>query len=163
MLLGIVFGIIMGVGLTLLAKQFYSGADGKRIKELEELNAQYQQQVDGHFTKSSVLLKGLTEQYRELYRHMAAGAGELCSDEAKSKQLELAELTLLSQSSFIAEDIGEAPEIDTMPMGNEHVQEATLESSERKEISDEDDMPLAGEVEISPGMAEELKNQAAKS
>jgi len=51
--------------------------------ELAETRAEladYRDQVAGHFTKTSDLLRTLTLQYRSVYEHLAEGARALCPD-----------------------------------------------------------------------------------
>lgn len=169
MLLGLVLGLLLGVIFAVVAKQILPNGDAKRIKELEEEHEKYRQQVDGHFTKTSVLFKGMAEQYREVYKHMAQGAGELCSDEAKASQLDLADLALLSQPDFTNNDDSEAFIEARIEDGVDTVSESTAQTVPQQEMQDngyeldeDDDMALAGEVEMSPEMVEQFKNKTAK-
>ncbi|MBW2448508.1 MAG: DUF1043 family protein [Deltaproteobacteria bacterium] len=48
--------------------------------EVTESLAGYQQEVVGHFSQTSDLLKEMTLQYRNIYEHLAQGAETLCPD-----------------------------------------------------------------------------------
>lgn len=48
--------------------------------EVAESLAGYQQEVVGHFSQTSELLKEMTLQYRNIYEHLAQGAEALCPD-----------------------------------------------------------------------------------
>jgi len=51
----------------------------KTRAELDE----YRKSVDRHFIKTSQLFNRLTDNYREIYEHLAVGAQDLCSQTAK--------------------------------------------------------------------------------
>jgi len=154
----LLFGIIIGFIVAFLMMQIISRTKGKTavtVKELEEKHEVYRKQVDDHFVNTAVLFKGLTDQYRDVYRHIAEGADELCSDEVKSAQIDLTDTVLLGQK------------VDaTAP--KEEVAELTNDDSERQNVVGEqvsmdknvDDIPLASEVEMSAEMADEIKNKA---
>ena len=80
----VIFIIGLGVG-ALLYKQLKS--DEARVRSLEEqlenLEKEYEtykDNVHSHFNNTATLLNNLTDSYREVYRHMAAGAQALCPD-----------------------------------------------------------------------------------
>jgi uncharacterized membrane-anchored protein YhcB (DUF1043 family) len=56
-------------------------AEEERDEATEQL-ADYQQQVVGHFSETSDLLKAMTLQYRNIYQHLAQGAETLCPEGA---------------------------------------------------------------------------------
>ena len=41
---------------------------------------EYRTRVDDHFRETANLLNAMTEQYRQVYTHMANGAAALCDD-----------------------------------------------------------------------------------
>jgi len=81
-LISFVIGIIVG---AIVYKQLKS--DEAKVKLLEdqlesverELET-YKDNVHSHFNNSAQLLNNLTDSYREVYRHMAAGAQSLCPE-----------------------------------------------------------------------------------
>jgi len=161
LILGIVVGVLIGIGLSFLLKK--GGASASSVKELKAEHEKYRKQVDDHFVNSAVLLKGLTEQYRDVYRHIATGAGELCSEEAKALQVEMEETALLAQpeeGGVVAEQL-EAEVDEKLPEGTDIEPKAEDIANLNKESSS-DDVPLASEVEMSAEIAEEIKNQADK-
>jgi uncharacterized protein len=85
-----VVGLCIG---AVLFKQLFS--DGARVEELEEKlttlqseHDHYKNNVHAHFSDSAQLVNKLTDSYREVYRHLAAGAQSLCP-ESISSQLSL--------------------------------------------------------------------------
>lgn len=82
-------GIIVGV---LIASYMSSGPT--RVKELEsqirnlkERHGEYKDSVSDHFGMTAELIQHMTESYREVYQHLAAGAQDLCSAEVANKLL----------------------------------------------------------------------------
>jgi uncharacterized membrane-anchored protein YhcB (DUF1043 family) len=81
-----------------IARQFKD----KRTLELEEkLEAtrnelsQYQGDVNQHFLKTSLLLTKLTNNYREVYEHLATGAQKLCNNKPGTPKLDLPDTKIL--------------------------------------------------------------------
>ena len=86
--LGTWFGIVVvfalgGAAGYIVARQIKS----QHTRRLEEELAQtkldhsvYRSQVERHFQKSSVLFGKLTDNYREVYEHLASGARTFCKD-----------------------------------------------------------------------------------
>lgn len=149
LMLGVIIGLIVGVAASLLLRKSNDGSS--KIKQLEEKHATYRKQVDDHFVNTAVLFKGLTDQYRDVYRHIASGAGELCSEEAKAIQIDLEETALLAQSSNTkSADVAKAEP------------ESIIKEEMHSELEEnDDDVPLAGEVEMSSDIANEIKNSSA--
>jgi len=152
LLIGMLIGLALGFGLSMLFDYFKGDSSSEEIGQLKEEHAAYRKKVDDHFVNSAVLFKGLTEQYRDVYRHIAGGAGDLCSDEAKALQVDLDEPMLLGKAE-------EKPE--PIQGRNNEVNEASHDV-EASSDDNEDDTPLASEVEVSAEVVEELKKQAAK-
>lgn len=75
----------------------------KRTLELEQqleatqskLN-DYQEDVNRHFLKTSLLFSKLTDNYRDVYEHLATGAQKLCNDKPLISALDLPEANILS-------------------------------------------------------------------
>ena len=81
-LIGFIIGLIAGVISYKLLR-----SDEAKVKSLEEQLEKvqsefesYKDNVHSHFNNSAQLLTTLTESYREVYRHMAAGAQALCPE-----------------------------------------------------------------------------------
>lgn len=53
----------------------------KALADAEASKAEYQQQVAQHFTATAHMLNDLTEKYRDVHHHLAAGADTLCRDD----------------------------------------------------------------------------------
>jgi len=56
------------------------GAAEQERDEASEALGRYQQEVAGHFSQTSDLLKEMTLQYRNIYEHLAQGAEALCPE-----------------------------------------------------------------------------------
>lgn len=75
----------------------------KRTLELEQqleatrtkLN-DYQEDVNRHFLKTSLLFSKLTDNYRDVYEHLATGAQKLCNDKPHISALDLPDTKILS-------------------------------------------------------------------
>ena len=52
-----------------------------RLERAQESRADYEADVAEHFAKTARLLSRMTEDYREVYTHLAAGADSLCDGE----------------------------------------------------------------------------------
>ncbi len=81
-LIGFIIGLIVGAISYKLLKS--DEAQVRALEEqLEKLHGEfesYKDNVHSHFNNSAELLTTLTESYREVYRHMAAGAQDLCPE-----------------------------------------------------------------------------------
>jgi uncharacterized membrane-anchored protein YhcB (DUF1043 family) len=160
LILGVVIGLVVGIALSFLFKSLRDNGDEK-LKALEEEHNKYRKQVDDHFINTAVLFKGLTDQYRDVYHHIANGAGELCSEEAQANQIQLDDTVLLNSSPEVPVTDGHVEEGDVPPQAAEaDVDKTTSESSE--ETSETEDIPLAVEAEVPSELADEIKNQANK-
>ena len=94
----IVFAIGGGAGFF-IARQIKD----KRTLELEQqLQAtqskltEYQDEVNRHFLKSSLLFNKLTDNYREVYEHLATGAQKLCKEKPIPTALNLLDTKILA-------------------------------------------------------------------
>ncbi|MEW5010418.1 MAG: DUF1043 family protein [Cycloclasticus sp.] len=152
----LMIGVLIGLGLGFALSSWFSrdknGVDAEKVQKLETEHEAYRKQVDDHFVNSAVLLKGLTEQYRDVYRHIANGAGDLCSEEAKALQTDLSETALLAETAGTVESVtaGEQGGAVESPVDDEPSRQ------------DDNEIPLASEVEVAADIAQELKKQAAK-
>lgn len=159
---GIFIGLILGFCLSLLFKN--RNDQGSKIKELEAEHEKYHKQVDDHFVNTAVLLNGLNDQYRDVYRHIANGAGELCSEEAKSLHIDLEGSTLL-QKPGVTSPTTEVPEpvnINKPSESDEAVVDASQVASSAVNKQTGDELPLATEVEISAEIVKEIKSKSKK-
>lgn len=93
----IVFAIGSGAGFF-VARQLKD----KRTLELEQqLQAtqsqltEYRDEVNRHFLKSSLLFNKLTDNYREVYEHLATGAQKLCNEKPLTTALNLPDTKIL--------------------------------------------------------------------
>ena len=85
----VVMGIACGFGgyAIAIAGQRRAG-NGKTAAELKTEISDYKENVAEHFQTTAGLLHDMTEQYRSVYEHMAAGAQQLCDAEQATSQIE---------------------------------------------------------------------------
>jgi len=94
----IVFAIGGGAGFF-IARQI---KDKHTLGLEEQLEAaqnrlnEYQDEVNRHFIKTSLLFNKLTDNYREVYEHLATGAQKLCNDKPLTTALDLPETKILA-------------------------------------------------------------------
>ena len=68
---------------------------GKTAEQLKAELVSYKENVTEHFQTTANLLHDMTEQYRSVYEHMAAGAQRLCDTEHATAQIESLQAGLL--------------------------------------------------------------------
>tara|TARA_R110002096_G_scaffold194356_3_gene376470 strand:+ start:12109 stop:12606 length:498 start_codon:yes stop_codon:yes gene_type:complete len=160
LIIGLVIGLIGGFLLTLWFNKDRSSTNAKKIEELEAEREKYHKQVDDHFVNTAVLFKGLTDQYRDVYRHIASGAEQLCSEDAKALHIHLEENALLTKESEAKvepkEESKEGAAQNKKPIDEKPIVRPTLKG-------DDEGFPLASEVEMSVDTAETIRNKADKS
>lgn len=81
-LISFAVGLLVG---AVLYKQLKSDEAKVRLLEEQLENVErdfesYKDNVHSHFNNTATLLNNLTDSYREVYRHMAAGAQALCPE-----------------------------------------------------------------------------------
>ncbi len=135
-LIGFIIGVIAGAITYKLLK-----SDEAKVKSLEEQLDKLQREFDSykdnvhsHFNNSAQLLTTLTESYREVYRHMAAGAQALCP-EYISEQLSH---SARAQESLTRDSFAQAPEQDTAEQFTAPRDYATKTSPDQKGNLSED-------------------------
>lgn len=81
-----------------LALQRFDKQQNKLQDELDSARTelkQHREQVDTHFLKTGLLFNRLTDNYREIYEHLATGAQNLCSTQVTKQQLDQPETRVL--------------------------------------------------------------------
>lgn len=82
----------------------------ERAFRAEEELKRYQQDVAEHFAKTSELVNGLTQSYRDVYEHLANSALKLTTPALSRQILESANTQLLgAQKTYLSEEQFEAP------------------------------------------------------
>lgn len=97
----IVFAIGGGAGFF-IARQIKDQRTLELEKQLETTQnklTQYQDDVNNHFLKTSLLFNKLTDDYREVYEHLATGAQKLCNDKPLASALDLPDTKILAAST----------------------------------------------------------------
>lgn len=114
-----VFALGGAVGY-LAARQTQSQRTRRMEEELSQIkldHAAYRGQVERHFLKTSALFGKLTDNYREVYEHLAYGAQTLCKEKPSLSSLNLPRSTILSESQRVtlAEQAERAPQAKRLP------------------------------------------------
>lgn len=87
----------IGLLLGCIAAYLFIGRDDRsrelqtEINDLNQMLNDYRGQVTRHFMHTSELVQEMTQSYRAVYEHLAAGAQHLCSDELEPSQVEFQE------------------------------------------------------------------------
>jgi len=94
----IVFAIGGGVGFYIArqVKDKHTLGLEKQLETTQNQLSEYQGEVNRHFLKTSLLFNKLTDDYREVYEHLATGARKLCNDKPLAATLDLPETKILT-------------------------------------------------------------------
>jgi uncharacterized membrane-anchored protein YhcB (DUF1043 family) len=151
----IMFGIGGGAGFF-ISRQIKD----KRTLELEEKLASarnelagYRGDVNQHFLKTSLLLGKLTNNYREVYEHLATGAQKLCNEKPNTPKLDLPDTKILP-SKEIAKDETPAIELAAETMVEVSV-EASTENTKQTQSNSTDEKIMDEASVASESTAEE--------
>lgn len=114
----------------------------KRTLELEDKLAatrtelaDYRGEVNQHFLKTSLLVSKLTNDYREVYEHLATGAQKLCNDKPGTPKLDLPDTKILPTAEAAAEAIDtDRPPIEQASDTAEISSETGIEARETEHI-----------------------------
>ncbi len=120
-LISVLFGGLIGMLMTLMFERRKSG--GRSIEELEQEMEDYKEEVGKHFATTSELFRDMTEKYRDVYNHLAAGSQTLCED-----SMELARLEFTEAKHVDAEE----PEKAVADVDGAPVESATAASNDEK-------------------------------
>lgn len=123
---------IGGVAGYIIARQIKD----KRTRQLEqdlevarnELGI-YRKDVNRHFLKTSLLFNKLTDDYREIYEHLATGAQSLCSERPGATDLKLPENDILPGLAAHAEQDTQ----ESIPV--QHIETSEIETTNQREIA----------------------------
>ncbi len=107
-------GLVIGAAC---ASRF--GGGSARVRELEEQlrrlresDRDYRESVAEHFSATAGLVKQMTESYKDVYQHLAAGAQSLCSAEVASRLLPANTDAVFEGSRSETEQLGMLPPKD---------------------------------------------------
>jgi uncharacterized membrane-anchored protein YhcB (DUF1043 family) len=135
---GVLVGTACGIGIGLLLRRGHR----QRVAELENELARLQSDFDGyrdkvnqHFLTTSELVQKMTDSYRDVYEHLAAGSEQLCRSPVTTPSLDFTEQPVLehpeqepparegsvNESSDIEKDLVEDTDGDTFLGDAPHV------------------------------------------
>ncbi|NNF17056.1 MAG: DUF1043 family protein [Gammaproteobacteria bacterium] len=84
--LAAIAGFFIGIGVMMMLDRRKAG--GKSVDQLREEFDDYREKVASHFGETSELFRDMTEKYRDVYNHLAAGSQSLCEDPIQHGRLE---------------------------------------------------------------------------
>jgi uncharacterized membrane-anchored protein YhcB (DUF1043 family) len=131
----------------------------------------YRGEVNQHFLKTSLLVSKLTDNYREVYEHLATGAQKLCKERPPTPELKLPETTILPASAALAADVpapvAEEPQDEPMEMhagADAAPSHATSDDSMATGDTSTEQAAVAttGQVEGAAGTEETTRQQTAE-
>lgn len=79
LVIGAITGLIIGLLIAAFGWKRKDSGNAATVNELQHDFDDYKGQVNEHFAKTSDLVGKLTEDYREVYRHLATGSAALCT------------------------------------------------------------------------------------
>lgn len=135
---------------------------GKTPAELKQELETYQASVSGHFQHSAELLQQMTEQYREIYTHMARGAAELCDEGNTSAEVDALKRLSVALDDAAALPPAGAPDNEPGAGGADHEGDAAPATAAAAEPENDDDpQPGDGHVESDPAAAQKREAPGA--
>jgi len=79
LIIGAIAGLIIGLLVAAFGWKRKDSGNAATVNDLQNELADYKGQVNEHFAKTSQLVGKLTDDYREVYRHLASGSAALCT------------------------------------------------------------------------------------
>jgi hypothetical protein len=148
----------------------------KRTLELEEKLedtrnelSQYRGDVNQHFLKTSLLLGKLTNDYREVYEHLATGAQRLCNNKPGTPELDLPDTRILPTTETPDEEKPALEQVasttDETPTDINEPVETAAESREQEIADSQADVvseETAAEQQSDSTKQEDVNQQAQK-
>ncbi len=120
-----IFGFVAGLASILLFNKLRSGsvsANGVK-QEYDE----YKNQVEAHFEETSKKFQEMTEQYQDLYQHLAVGATSLCRPD--------------SVAASLADSASSTAKLENKPEDSDEQLEETVEGGEKvAEVKGDDEV-----------------------
>lgn len=102
--ISIIIAVLVGAG-GFFAGRFLAPNQQKiktlknQLAEKEASHQRYREQVADHIAGSAKKFSGITQQYRELYQHLAEGAQDLCERRAIPRELSTSHVNILAVES----------------------------------------------------------------
>jgi uncharacterized membrane-anchored protein YhcB (DUF1043 family) len=89
-IIGFVAGIVCGlaIGFALRGSRQRVAALERELADLHQQFDRYRNQVHGHFLTTSELVQKMTDSYRDVYEHLAAGSAALCQNPVTTPSLD---------------------------------------------------------------------------
>jgi len=120
--------LLIGLGLGFWAAQLRSGKQVAKAADVQQQFDDYRESVTAHFGRTAEHFQTISQEYRELYEHMASGADALIDPQAIDEKLSFVPSAVIEASADDTEsDEAETPvaepaddqEVDSTAQGNE--------------------------------------------
>lgn len=79
--------LAVGIGLGFLFGHTLRKRELAKVSDVQDELNQYRRDVSEHFNQTAVHFQSIGRQYRDLYEHMATGAGALCDASVAGREL----------------------------------------------------------------------------
>jgi uncharacterized membrane-anchored protein YhcB (DUF1043 family) len=123
--------LLIGLGLGFWAAQLRSGKQVAKAADVQRQFDDYRESVTAHFGRTAEHFQTISQQYRELYEHMASGAVTLIDPQAIDEKLSFVPGAAIEASG----DEDESGEVETpvaepVDVTDDQDAEATAQTSE---------------------------------
>jgi hypothetical protein len=79
--------LVVGIGVGFLFGHTLRRRELTKASDVQDELNQYRRDVSDHFDQTAVHFQSIGQQYRDLYEHMAIGAGALCDSAVPGREL----------------------------------------------------------------------------
>lgn len=158
-LLLVVLGVLSGYFLAIWRMRRMSG--GKTPAEMQKELDDYRDQVSEHFAESAQLLGKMTEQYREVYSHIARGAHKLGTGDEMPPRVEQLRAKLVEDGSTRAAlETGDSDSDVESQAPESADQDRPEDVSDQAGMKSESDNESAPEPQEKPGDSQSASQKA---
>jgi len=120
--------LLIGLGLGFWAAQLRSGKEVAKAADVQQQFDDYRESVTAHFGRTAEHFQAISQQYRELYEHMASGADALIDQQAIDEKLSFVPAAVIEASGD--DDASGEVEVPVAEPGEDQDVEATAQADE---------------------------------
>ena len=123
--------LLIGLGLGFWAAQLRSSKQAAKAADVQQQFDDYRESVTAHFGRTAEHFQAISQQYRELYEHMASGADALIDQQAIDEKLSFVPAAVIEAAGNDDEsDEVEAPVAEPADVADDQDVEASAKASE---------------------------------
>lgn len=126
-------GFFVGVSVMLIFNKLKTGA--ATASGVRQEYDDYKEQVESHFEETSKKFQQMTEQYQDLYQHLAVGATSLCRPD--------------SLAASLADSTAPVAKLDSKPRESASIDETTAQTEPVVDNSEQEAAPQATDQAVS--------------